>query len=93
VLALGAGTVFPRHMARAFGSPCVCPLCMEPRSLGTGRTVRPLATLCVCRLLGVFFGAFKHKFSVGVVWLGLLPALSLIKDYASPILGFEKHVS
>ena len=58
VLALGAGTVFPRHMARAFGSPCVCPLCMEPRSLGTGRTVRPLATLCVCRLLGVFFGSY-----------------------------------
>ena len=76
VLALGAGTVFPRHMARAFGSPCVCPLCMEPRSLGTGRTVRRLATLCVCRLHGV------------ILWIILLlPALSLTKDYA--ILGFE----
>ena len=34
-----------------------------------------------------------YVLSVGDVWLGLLPALSLIKDYASPILGFEKHVS
>ena len=44
VLALGAGTAFPRHMARASGSPCACPLCLEFYSLGTGRTVRPLAS-------------------------------------------------
>ena len=45
VFDLDAGTVFPRHMARPFGSLCVCPLCMELRSLGTGRAVRSLATL------------------------------------------------
>ena len=62
---------------------------MEPRSLGTGRTVRPLATLCVCRLLGVLWRIYSQALSVGDLWLDLLPALSLIKDYASPILGFE----
>ena len=36
MLALGAGTLFPLHLARALGSPAVCPLCLDLVSLGTG---------------------------------------------------------
>ena len=45
VLALGAGKLFPRHMARAFGVALVCALYMEHRSLGSGRTAPPPALM------------------------------------------------
>ena len=55
VLALGAGTLFPRHMARAFGVALVCALCawsIAPSALAA--RLRPLDAVCVCRLLAVF---------------------------------------
>ena len=33
-----AGTLFPLHLAHALGSACVCPLCLELVSFGTGHT-------------------------------------------------------
>ena len=54
VLALGAGTVFPRHMAGAFGVALVCALCawsIAPSALAA--RLRPLDAVCVCRLLAV----------------------------------------
>ena len=55
VLALGAGTLFPRHMARAFGVALECALCawsIAPSALAA--RLRPLDAVCVCRLLAVF---------------------------------------
>ena len=55
VLALGAGTLFPRHMARTFGVALVCAHCarsITPSALAA--RLRPLDAVFVCRLLAVF---------------------------------------
>ena len=47
LLALGAGTLFPRHMVRAFRFARIA-----PSALATW--LRPLDAVCLCRLLAVF---------------------------------------
>ena len=73
----------------------VCALCAW--SLAPSALAARFASLQLFACAGYLVCSLAHTsisiIGVGDVWLGLLPALSLIKDYASPILGFEKHVS